>query len=455
MDRYAPKPIVLSSNASLSSVSTLPFQRPDGLSAPQPHHDIPPARNPAPVPSAYDPPQLRSQKSFIRSSSSLFTPPIPNAQPSSWALPLHPEVASPSNFLTDAQSPRAPPTLAPPPVTRRNPIQQRSLIQSEHQTFSLPPVVDKTAFGSRVAVASPLINPFVPSAKAGAVSPYSSPTSTYDSFPSTQRGQMRPQSTTCSPPPVSGFRSGGRPPSPDDAPSQAALQGFHRPASPVLPMRSYTPPQPSLYHAYHSPAGSPQLPSQVGEPTADVSYVPSAQNVDVAVDQELLDRQGRSARRRPIFSFGFGGVVATSFPAVEVSASTDTTLADLAAGYGYGSLRARVSICTIGDAVPMSAVNVSDISFPGPLGGEGLSNRASDKATKQRREGVLEYLDGRIDESVKALTFLSSSSSFSARRDEGDRLIALRALKVLVTYNGVVPKTSVFFTYRSITNDQG
>lgn len=145
------------------------------------------------------------------------------------------------------------------------------------------------------------------------------------------------------------------------------------------------------------------------------------------------DPLGRASARVPLFSFGFGGKFVMCFH----------TPAGLTDGFDV-SFSARpsttVQIKRLHEIIPQSAWDTSTAVFPGPLVSDPGSPTSSlvppvrSNNSKAKKAVVLKYLETRIEESEKGLTYVTQNS-VEYHKAEG-KLVLLRLLKVVVENDG-------------------
>ncbi|KAG9002395.1 hypothetical protein FRB93_011512 [Tulasnella sp. JGI-2019a] len=189
--------------------------------------------------------------------------------------------------------------------------------------------------------------------------------------------------------------------------------------------------QASDYSAYDYPA----QPAPYGTvPPAEAVYAPrtsmdTANYVPSASQTGGDDLLGRTGKRIPVISFGFGGKVVTCF-----HSQMDTT-----AGFDVSLLSRRSSPVVVRTvhSVMDAAAACDEPKFPGPLfadpGPPSVNiTRTAASSVKAKKAVVMKYLEERIDEVEKGLPHVSDPN----RGQEAGKLSLLKLLKIMVENDG-------------------
>ncbi|KAG8849805.1 hypothetical protein FRB96_000628 [Tulasnella sp. 330] len=190
--------------------------------------------------------------------------------------------------------------------------------------------------------------------------------------------------------------------------------------------------QASDYSAYDYPAqpvpyGAVPAAEAVYAPRTSMdntTYIPSASQTG---GDDLL---GRTGKRIPIVSFGFGGKLVTCF-----HSQMDTT-----AGFDVSLLSRKSSpvvVRTVHSVMDAAAAPTDAPTFPGPLfadpGPPSVNiTRTTASSVKAKKAAVLRYLEARIDEVEKGLAHVGDAD----RGPEAGKLALLKLLKIMLENDG-------------------
>lgn len=135
-----------------------------------------------------------------------------------------------------------------------------------------------------------------------------------------------------------------------------------------------------------------------------------------------------------MFNFGYGGKIITCFHgADQVEAGFDVALASRNS--------TAITIRSMSELVPESALDISPSSFPGPLFGDNVSSSIvvaiGSNQNKTKKVKLNSYLQDRIEEIDKGINYMSLHSP-ERRRNEG-KLVLFKLLKLLVEHDGRFP----------------
>jgi COPII coat assembly protein SEC16 len=145
------------------------------------------------------------------------------------------------------------------------------------------------------------------------------------------------------------------------------------------------------------------------------------------------DPLGRTAARAPVFSFGAGGRFVTCFH----GSGTLNTGFDVALASRQST---DIRIQKLHEIIPPSALDTSEVSFPGPLFNDpgtpttGLVGTGAAARTKAKKAKVLQYLEDRANEIDRGLGYINQDS-VEHKHAEG-KLVLVRLLKVMVDNDG-------------------
>ncbi|KIJ44072.1 hypothetical protein M422DRAFT_47563 [Sphaerobolus stellatus SS14] len=196
-------------------------------------------------------------------------------------------------------------------------------------------------------------------------------------------------------------------------------------------------------HGYEPPERASTLPPDVDSATASYANILTTYNQGVyAPSPSLLgtnDPLGRTSVKVPVISFGFGGKLVSCFHSTGES------------GYDI-SLTSRqsttVSIRTLHEVIPASAMESSESTFPGPLfsdpGSSGISlarvGVGSSSTVKTKKTAVSKWLQEQADELSGGIPHIAVGSQ--ERHNMEGRLALLRLLKVMIDNDGQLSGSS-------------
>ncbi|KAH7871832.1 Sec23-binding domain of Sec16-domain-containing protein [Lentinula edodes] len=150
------------------------------------------------------------------------------------------------------------------------------------------------------------------------------------------------------------------------------------------------------------------------------------------------DPLGRAGARVPVFSFGFGGKFVTCFHGADkMNTGFDVALASRNS--------TGVEIRALNKIIPNSALNLSSVSFPGPLFSDpgsptiGLVRPGAAAQAKTKKARVVKYLEDRVEEFSQGLGYVPTGSEDQGRTES--KLILFKILKVLVENDGKLSGT--------------
>jgi COPII coat assembly protein SEC16 len=165
-------------------------------------------------------------------------------------------------------------------------------------------------------------------------------------------------------------------------------------------------------------------------PTSSIPAYPYAPSPSLLGTNDPL---GRANVRIPVLSFGFGGKVVTCFH----GASVLNTGFDVA----LSSRQSRdISIRSLCNIIPQSALEDTTASYPGPLFSDpgspmaGLVRSGASTQTKSKKAKVIKYLEERIGELSSGVAYLNYGQ-FEYEKVEG-KLILLKLLRIMVEKDG-------------------
>lgn len=191
------------------------------------------------------------------------------------------------------------------------------------------------------------------------------------------------------------------------------------------------------YSPYSPVATKPYAPQStlpVEPPTGPGSaqYIPAAATGGTyAPSPSLLgtnDPLGRASVRAPIFSFGFGGRVVACFHNNPGMGAFD--------GMAPARPSTTLSVKVLKEVIPVSAYDVNQHGFPGPLHGDigsggGVLQTAA-QVTKGKKASLIGWLDARIKEAEEGSAYLAGQEG---ARVEG-KVVLMKLLKVIVENDG-------------------
>ncbi|KAF5391379.1 hypothetical protein D9757_001871 [Collybiopsis confluens] len=160
------------------------------------------------------------------------------------------------------------------------------------------------------------------------------------------------------------------------------------------------------------------------------------------------DPLGRAGARVPVFSFGFGGKFVTCFHGADkMNTGFDVALASRNS--------TGLEIRTLNKIIPSSALNVSSVSFPGPLFSDpgsptsGLVRPGAAAQTKTKKTRIIKYLEDRAEELSQGLGYTHSGSEDQAQTES--KVILFKLLQTLVENDGKLSGTpSLEATVRAV-----
>ncbi|KAJ4487935.1 Sec23-binding domain of Sec16-domain-containing protein [Lentinula aciculospora] len=172
-------------------------------------------------------------------------------------------------------------------------------------------------------------------------------------------------------------------------------------------------------------------PQEIKAPT----YTPYAPSPSLLGTNDPL---GRAGARVPVFSFGFGGKLVTCFHGADkMNTGFDVALASRNS--------TGIEIRTLNKIIPNSALNLSSVSFPGPLFSDpgspttGLVRPGAAAQAKTKKARVVKYLEDRVEEFSQGLGYMHPGSEDQSRTES--KLILFKILKILVENDGKLSGT--------------
>ncbi|KZS99244.1 hypothetical protein SISNIDRAFT_448107 [Sistotremastrum niveocremeum HHB9708] len=199
----------------------------------------------------------------------------------------------------------------------------------------------------------------------------------------------------------------------------------------IRPIRSLYSGPPAPLTFVESLDSSDGLDVQLDQPVyAAPTYSPYAPSPSLLGSNDPL---GRTSARVPVFSFGFGGKVATCFHSSQVT----STGFDVA----MSSHQAKtLQIRSLNQIIPASVLESSTAVYPGPLFADqgtlssGLVRTGATSAAKAKKAAILKYLDERAVEVEQGLGY--NTSGQPGRGAAEGKLILVRILRALVSLDG-------------------
>ncbi|KAH8833595.1 Sec23-binding domain of Sec16-domain-containing protein [Flagelloscypha sp. PMI_526] len=383
---------------------------------------------------------------------------------------LSPATSIPS-VASQTAAPYTPPSTdpyAPPPVASRSKPYSSSNFAGTTSVYApatikshpVPPA------SNSYAPISTSISPYAPPSAtaahsqalpaAAAASPYSVPTGSRASTGPTARQDLySPPTSSAYAPPVPA-NDPYSPPSSSSAFPPPPLASRNRSTSngSLLSIASSTSLDPYAPQSQPSHSRDPSDVSDYGSFTSRYDYPHAAATSPTqSAEQELViqptmsqyapspslmgtnDPLQRSAKRVPVFTFGFGGKIVTCFHGADVvEAGFDVSLASRKS--------TAINIKKITTLVPESALDLSPSTFPGPLFGDNVSSIVGmgSSQTRTRKTKVVTFLQEKIEELDKGINYMSLHST--ERRHSEGKLALFRLLKVLVDNDGRFPSSA-------------
>ncbi|KAI0374994.1 hypothetical protein BV20DRAFT_1041167 [Pilatotrama ljubarskyi] len=143
------------------------------------------------------------------------------------------------------------------------------------------------------------------------------------------------------------------------------------------------------------------------------------------------DPLGRASARVPVVSFGFGGKLVTCFHGASMNTGFDVALS--------ARQSTDIKIHSLNKVIPVSALDTSAASYPGPLFSDPGSPTASLVRTgatqlKTKKARVIKYLEERAEEIKSGLGY-HRAGSLDRSRSEAKRILVL-LLKAMVENDG-------------------
>ncbi|RMZ83653.1 hypothetical protein DV738_g983, partial [Chaetothyriales sp. CBS 135597] len=413
-DRYAPHP------ATIPSVPGLPppgpgLQKPlppppQSLPSPpqaQPTHPLPPAPQ---QPDAYAQFQLRQPDRLD---------PFSNT-------PLQPPPASTARYSPAPQATIGLPRTGPSPRYSPAPPAQAAAPPAPNRYASQPHVHQASASPARHPAQQPLTHPAPPSSQLPFAPRTSSPLAQHaasadqisEELPAVDRSQQSRTPVSLSPigspPPAQPYaplQSRPTPPAPQPprrSQTQSPGKQWHRPALQMSPPAKAISNRPASAHS-HMPPIAAYTQRETAAPARGISTEPDFLPPNDESAADVLQRW----KGAPIFHFGFGGTLVTSFP-------------KQIPRYTQGSLRPQIrriggdiSIRPSKDVVPLPD---HIVSFPGPL------------KSKSKKKEVLAWLTA----SIARLESESSGLLPDPRRLHEERILLVKILRSLVEHDGAL-----------------
>jgi len=202
---------------------------------------------------------------------------------------------------------------------------------------------------------------------------------------------------------------------------------------------TYSSPPTYGYQPIAPPERAATLPADLDSTGGYANVLASYNQGPYAPSPSLLgtnDPLGRTSVRVPVISFGFGGKLVSCFHSA----------GDSVIGFDV-NLTSRqsttVSIHTLHEVIPASAMDSSESSYPGPLyldpGSAGISlartvGVSSSSNAKAKKTMISKWLEEQAEELSRSIAHIAVGSQ--DRYDTEGRLALLRLLKVMVDHDG-------------------